>query len=104
MKNLGGRLAFGASGGVERLQTPVIENEQIGATQGTKQSGMPAIAAGQGEFLEKLWNAVIEHGPIVAAGFVAERRRKPGLSDAGRTDEGQIVVIVDPLPLDELLE
>jgi hypothetical protein len=35
---------------------------------------------------------------------VTERRRKPAFANAGRADEGQIVVGVDPFALDQLLE
>jgi hypothetical protein len=35
---------------------------------------MASVAARQGEVLEELGHAVIEHRSIVAAGFVAERR------------------------------
>ena len=60
-----------ARGGVERLQPPIVEDQQIGATQRAKQSGMPAIAARQGEVLEEFGNAMIEHRAIVAAGAIS---------------------------------
>ena len=34
---------------------------------------MAAVAARQSEVLEELWDAVIEHGAIIAAGLVAKR-------------------------------
>ena len=40
----------------------------------------------------------------IAAGLVAERRRQPALAHAGRADERQIVVGLDPFSLGELLE
>jgi hypothetical protein len=40
----------------------------------------------------------------LAAGLVAERRRQPALAHAGRADERQIVVGLDPFSLGELLE
>src|ERR1700730_147312 len=37
------------------------------------------------EVFEELWHVVIEHRAIVAAGFVAERRRQPALPGPGRS-------------------
>ena len=65
---------------------------------------MAAVAAGQGEFVEQLGHALIEHGAIVAAGLVAEGAGQPALADAGRADDDQIVVGLDPVAVDELLE
>ena len=65
---------------------------------------MAAVAARQREFLEQPGHALIEDRPIVAAGLVAERRGQPTLADAGRADQRQIVVGVDPVALDQLLE
>src|SRR5579864_5473436 len=65
---------------------------------------MPAVAARQGEVLEELWDAMIEHRAIVAACLMAKRGSEPRLADAGRTDEGQVFVSLDPLALDEPLE
>jgi hypothetical protein len=47
---------------------------------------------------------MIEDGPIVATGFLADGAGQPALADAGRADQSQIVVGVDPVALRELLE
>jgi hypothetical protein len=47
---------------------------------------------------------MIEDGAIVAAGFVADGASEPAFADAGRADEGEIVVGVDPFALRERLE
>jgi hypothetical protein len=44
---------------------------------------MAPVASRRSEVFEELWHAVIVHGAIVAAGFVAERRRLPALPDPG---------------------
>jgi len=46
---------------------------------------------------------MIEDGSIVAAGFLANGASQPALANAGRTDQGEIVVGVDPIALGELL-
>jgi hypothetical protein len=62
-----------ASGGVERLETPIIEDEQLDTAEGSQDAGVTAIAAGECEISEQLGNALVEHGAVVAAGFVSER-------------------------------
>ena len=47
---------------------------------------------------------MIEDGPIVAAGFLADGPSQPTFPDAGWADQGQIVVGVDPVALGDLLE
>lgn len=61
--------------GVERFEAPVVEDEQIDATERTQEPGMAAIAASQSEIGEQPRDTLIEHGTIVAAGLVAERRQ-----------------------------
>jgi hypothetical protein len=63
-------------GGVERLQPSIIKDEQIGAPERAQNARVAPVAARQGEIFEKLGHAVVEHRPIVTAGFVAERRRQ----------------------------
>ena len=61
------------SGGVERLQPPIIEDQKISAAQRAYDARVTTIAARQSELLEELWNAMIDYGSIIAAGFVPER-------------------------------
>ena len=91
-------------GGVERLQAPIIENEQIGAAQIAQQTRMASVATRQGKGLEEPGHALIEDRAVVATRLVAERRSQPALADAGWADECQIIVSVDPFALDQLLE
>jgi hypothetical protein len=76
-----------AGGGVERLQSPVVQNEQVGAAERTQNARMASVAARQGEFFEKLGDAVIEHRSIVAAGLVVERRGQPALTNAAQAND-----------------
>ena len=91
-------------GGVERLQPPIVEDEQVDAAEIAQQPRMAAIAARQREFLEQPRHALVEDGSIVPACLMAERGGQPTFADAGRADQRQIVVSVDPLALDQLLE
>src|SRR5271154_7620707 len=90
--------------GVEGFEAEVVENEQIGAADGFDEARMAAVASGERQVLAELWPTMIEDGAIVATGFLADGAGQPALADAGRTDQGQIVVGVDPFAFRELLE
>ena len=60
-------------GGVERLKTPVVEDEQLYAAERALDAGVATVAAGKRELGEQLGNALVENRAIVAASFVAER-------------------------------
>ena len=83
--------------GVEELETEVVEDEKIGAAEGSDQARMAPVASGERQVAAEFRPAMIEDGAIVAAGFVADGAGQPTLSDAGRADQDQIVVGVDPV-------
>ena len=86
-----------ASLGVERVEPPIVENEELDAAQRAADAGISAIAAGERQLAEQFGDALIEDRAVVAAGLVAKRASKPTLADAGRTADDQIVVGVDPI-------
>jgi len=65
---------------------------------------MAAVAARESEIIEQPRNTLIEHGAVVTADLVAERRGEPALADAGRAADQQVGMIVDPAALDKLGE
>src|ERR1700722_7556459 len=71
---------------------------------GLIRGGCGPIAPGERQVLPQLRPAMIEDGAIVAAGFLADGASQPALADAGRADQGQIVVSVDPVAFRELLK
>lgn len=71
-------------GGIERLETPIIEDEQRDAAERSQDASVTAVAARESEIGEELWNALVENGAVITAGFVTERRCKPAFPDAGR--------------------
>jgi hypothetical protein len=90
--------------GVEWFEPEVVENEQIGATQGFDEARMAAVAACERQLFAELGPAVIDDRAIVTAGLLADGASEPTFSGSARTDEGEIVVGVDPLTHSELLE
>ena len=93
-----------AGAGIERIEAPIIENEELGAGEGSHDAGMAAVAAGQREIGEQLGDALVKDRAVVAAGLVAESTGKPTFADAGRAAQDQIVVRVDPFAAGELVE
>lgn len=65
---------------------------------------MASVAAREREVFEQPGDALVKDRPVVATGLVAERRGQPTFADAGRTDQGQIILGADPFALDQLLE
>ena len=90
--------------GVERLEAQVVEDEQIGASEGFQKARMAPVAARQGEVLAELRHAVIERRNDCRGRPSGRGAGEPTLADAGRTDESQVIVGVDPLAVGELLE
>ena len=65
---------------------------------------MATVAARESEVIEQPRNTLIEHGAIVTAGLVAERRGEPALADAGRAADDEVLDRVDPLALEQRRE
>ena len=66
--------------GIERVEAPVIEDEEIDTTDGAQQASMTTVTAGKREFGEQSGDALIQDRAIVAACLVSERG--PQLSSA----------------------
>ena len=49
-----------AGAGIERIEPPIIENEELGAGKAAHDAGIAPVAAGQSEIGEELGNAVIK--------------------------------------------
>ena len=74
-------------GGVEGLQSPIVEDQKVSAAEVAEKAGMASIAARQREILEQPRHALVEDRPVVATRLVAERRGKPALAHAGRAND-----------------
>ena len=83
--------------GVERLEPPVVEDQELDAAEGADDAGIAAVAAGEREIAEQLGDALVEHRAIIPAGLVAEGAGQPTLADASRAANDQTVVRVDPI-------
>jgi hypothetical protein len=71
------------SGGVERLEPPVVEDEQLNAAERPLDARIATVATSERKVSEQLGNTLVENGAVgntlvengavVATGFVAER-------------------------------
>lgn len=93
-----------ARAAVERVEPPIIEDEELGAIEASHDASMAAVAAGQREISEELGDPLIQNRTVVAAGLVTERTSKPTFADAGWPAQDQIVVRVDPFAGSEFME
>jgi hypothetical protein len=84
--------------GVEGVETPIVEDQELGGVEAAHDAGITPVAMRQREIGEEFGDGVIEHRAVVAAGLVAEGTGKPTLADSGRPAQDQIVVGVDPSP------
>src|SRR5438105_14824049 len=89
-------------GGVERLETPIIEDEKIDAAERAQRAQMTAVATGERQIGEQPGDALIEHRAIVAASFVSESRSEPALAHPGRAADEEIAMLGDPLPFGDV--
>ena len=48
-----------AGAGIERLKTPVVEDQQLDAGEGAQQAGIAAVAAGQSKIGKELGDALV---------------------------------------------
>ena len=90
--------------GSERLEAPIVEDEQPHLAEPLHHPAIAAVAAGEGEIGEQLGDALIEDGAVVATGLVAEGAGEPRFADPGGTFDDEILRGVDPIAGDQPLE
>jgi hypothetical protein len=73
--------------GVERLESPIVEYEELDAAERADDPRIATVAAGERQLAEQLGDALIEDRPIIPAGLVAERAGEPTFADTGRARE-----------------
>jgi hypothetical protein len=85
-------------------QSPIIEDQQPDAREALEHAGIAPVAAWQAEALQHARHALMEHRAIVATGSLAEGAGNPGLADAGRASDQQILLAFKPFALCKPLE
>ena len=79
-------------GRIENRQAPVVEDEELDATDGFEQAALAAIASSEGERLEEARDAMILDRTIVAASFVTESASDPALAQTGCPYDEQVLI------------
>ena len=90
--------------GPERLEPPIVEDQQFDAAERPHQPRVSPVATGEREIAEHAGNALIKHRAIVAAGLLSEGASQPTLADTGRPFDDQVLRLVDPAPGDQRLK
>jgi hypothetical protein len=62
---------------VQRGQSPVIQDQQLGARQFGEQLGVTPLGAGHRQILQQPGKAQVAHGEAVATGLVGQGARDP---------------------------
>ena len=87
-----------------RGKSPVVEDQKLNARQALEESSVPAVTAREGEHIEQPRQPLIEYGAVIPAGLMAQRASDPALADAGRADDEQVLMPIDPIAGNELVE
>jgi hypothetical protein len=70
--------------GVERFQTPIVEDQELDTGKASQDASIAAVAAGERELGEQLGDALVENRAVITASLVTERTGKPTFADPGR--------------------
>src|SRR6516162_8308389 len=68
----------------QRLETPIVENQELDTAEGAHQTRVAAVAACQGEIAEQARYALVEDRAVIAACLVTEGASQPAFADARR--------------------
>ena len=90
--------------GEHGAKSPVVEDEQLDASEALEKARMLTVAACERQCIEEPWQTPIDDRSVIAASLVAERTGNPTFADTGRADDQQVLASFDPLAGDELLE
>ncbi len=77
-------------------ESPVVEDEHVGAGQAGEQSRVGPIGAGECELVEQARDAAVEGPVALATGLLRERAGKVGLPDTGGPGDDHVVMLLDP--------
>src|SRR5262249_8873671 len=90
--------------GVERVEAPVVEGEELDAGKAAQDAGIAAVAAGERELGEEFGDALVENRAVITTSFVTKRTGKPTFADPSGPAQDQIVVGIDPLAIGEFVK
>ena len=86
----------------EAVRSPVVEDQEVGSSEGAEEAGKAAVAAAKLEFGEQPWQTLVEDGAVLSAGHLAEGAGEPAFADTARSDDNQVALLGDPYAGGEL--
>src|ERR1019366_1988234 len=87
-------IAFGLT---DRCQTPIVEDQQIGAGELLQAATEATVAVGNAQFFEQAAEASVEDGEALAERGVGRRTGEPGLAEAGGAGDEDVVSGANPV-------
>ena len=89
---------------VERLKTPIIQDQELDVTEGALKPGIAAVAVSESEIGEQAGYPLIEDRAVIPAGLVPKRTGQAAFADAGRPAYRKVVMSINPVAADQLHE
>ena len=93
-----------AFAGGKHGQSPVVQNQELGAAKRLEHSAVATVAASDAQGFEQTRDAMVENRAVIAAGFVSESTSNPTFAQAAGPGDQQVLVAIDPVAADELGE
>ena len=87
---------------VEGVEPPVVDEQDVDARQLGQQAEIGSISVGQGELVEQPGGPPVQRPEPLATGLMSERAPDERLASAGRADEQQVLMLLDPAAGGEL--
>ncbi len=87
---------FAALGFIQRHHGPIIDDQNVDATQPCQQVTQASIRSGQGQITQQGCRPQIESRVAVATGFLRQGQSDKALAHAGRSQDENVLVIANP--------
>ncbi len=94
-------IAFGLT---DRCETPIVEDQEIGAGELLQAATEATVAVGDAQFFEQAAEARVEDGKALATRGLAQRTGEPGLAEAGGAGDEDVVSGANPVGAGEACE
>lgn len=86
----------------ERIQAPVIKDDEVGPGHGFEELVIPSVAFGNVEVMQEPGEAEVKSVVAFPAGFMSESTGKIRFAHAGGTDDQHVLVLFEPPALAQL--
>jgi len=85
-------------------ESPVVDEEELDASQLGQQLAETSVAVGDGELAEQLGDIAVEGAEALPAGLVGQGASQIRLADAGRSGNQAVLVVTDPVAGGQLVD